>query len=538
MAIASRVLVAWMVAFFGSGCVGVLSDQTVGEGGGMCAGPFVCINSLDPEQASSALHSEVRRLSRSEIANVLEDVLGIKVPEAIDGLPQDTRTPFDNDYRTQSSTPVLAFGMMGLSEAVRAAVLANPSGIERLAGCSLASGAGCLRAAVEPMGRLLLRRPISDSEIEELVTLPGADNAIESAALVASALVLDPEFLFRIERGTAVGDVVQLDGNAIANRLSFLLWGSAPDETLLRRASELGDTQVRVEETARMLRDPRAARQMQALHAMWLHYEEMPVGDFALKSALRQETDALVARVLIEEQRPWFDLFTSDETHIPSPEIAELYGIDESSVGQWVDPPDPKRAGILGHGSYLSVGTNFGDTSPTQRGLHILEGLLCREVPQVPDGIEVDNAPGEAGPDACKEDIWSMVRLDDCKGCHLAIDGIGFGLEQYGVTGEFRDTEPGRPNCTSRSQGSLAGMGDFSGPAELGSLVAASPEAGDCFAKAFLGFAVGRSELGERGEALLTQSRSAFASNPTIGVLLESYVGSVAFALRRLGDEG
>ncbi len=476
---------------------------------------------------AQVLSSASRRLSRREVQQVLEDVLALEL-DAVSNLPEDARTPFDNDYTTQSPSLALVQATYELAMAAGEAVAEQPALIEGAVGCAPAQDPACLEAVARILGRRLLRRRLSTREVEELVALRAeAEDDHSAAGLIVSSLLLDPEFLYRIERGEEVDGVLTLDGASIASRMSFLLWGSGPDDALLERGDELRSAEVRREEVDRMLGDARAVRQVQHMHAMWLGYDEMLPS--ALGASLREETDALIERVVFEEQLPWTELLRFEQTFV-SPELAEHYGLEGSG---WVEYADEQRAGILSHGSYLSTGVNFGITSPTQRGKNVLELLLCMELPAVPAEVMVDEPPGTDDPGACKEDIWSMTQLEECQGCHLLIDSVGFGLEQYGAHGEFRTTEEDRPGCQARREGEIAGLGSFSGPGELGRMLADAPEVRECFTETFLRFTLGRADVSDAQELHHTL-RESFVEDADLLEMMTAIVVDEGYAFRRI----
>ncbi|MEM9460059.1 MAG: DUF1592 domain-containing protein [Myxococcota bacterium] len=481
----------------------------------------------DEAAPDHVLSSATRRLSRREVQQVLWDALALEL-DAVSTLPEDARTPFDNDYTTQSPSLALVQASYELAMAASEAVVEQPGLVGDAVGCTPAQDATCLPKVARVLGRRLLRRPLSSDEVDDLVALrqeAGDDTA--AAGLVVASLVLDPEFLYRIERGQDVDGALALDGPSIASRMSFLLWGSGPDDALLDRGDDLRRADVRREEVQRMLDDDRAVRQLQALHAMWLGYDQTLTS--ALGESLREETDALIERVLFEERLPWTELLRFDETFV-SAELAEHYGLEGSG---WVEYADDRRAGLLSHGAYLSTGVNFGITSPTQRGKQVLELLLCMELPAVPEEVMVDEPPGTDDPGACKKDIWSMAALPQCQGCHLLIDSVGFGLEQYGAQGEFRQTEEDRPDCQARREGELAGFGTFSGPGALGRMLADAPEVRECFTQTFLRFALGRADIGD-ADAIHQALRTSFVDDADLVQMMTALVVDEGFAFRRL----
>jgi hypothetical protein len=102
--------------------------------------------------------------------------------------------------------------------------------------------------------------------------------------------------------------VVRLNPYETATRMSYLLWGSAPDDAVLAEADSgrIDEADVRRALAERMLEDPRAREQLGRFHAMWLGYRAIPTAP-ALASLFARETDALIARVVVEEKRDYLD---------------------------------------------------------------------------------------------------------------------------------------------------------------------------------------------------------------------------------------
>lgn len=147
-----------------------------------------------------------------------------------------------------------------------------------------------------------------------------------------------------------------------------------------------------------------------------------------------------------------------------TPELAEHYGLPvEHDTATWVDYGDSGRGGILSHGSVLSLGAKFDDTSPTTRRLEIRERLMCQTIALPPDsGVNTDDPPPGANPDGCKIERYAQHRSEAaCAGCHELTDGIGFGLENYDSSGAFREHDTDRPECPIEGEGLLVEVGEF-----------------------------------------------------------------------------
>lgn len=354
--------------------------------------------------------------------------------------------------------------------------------------------------------------------------------------LVIRAILMDPEFLYRIEVGTPTerDGVFALDGYEIASRMSYFLWASTPDAALYAAAASgaLATADGRRAEATRMLRDPQAQGQLRRFHTMWLGYRVLPhdadlVADFAM------ETGALIDRVIFEEPQDYLNLFNFEETYLNT-DLATHYGLPAPDGGEgWVPYGDSGRAGILSHGTVLSAFAKFADTSPTQRGILIRSRLMCQLIPSPPPTVDVDAEP-EGAEGACKYERYAAHRENaGCAGCHNEMDPIGFGLENYDMAGRFREHDDGRPECVIEGDGNLPGGGTFNGPAELGQQLIDQGYIEDCVMEQLYSFAIGRSARGVESEAVDELLAEFQASGHDFTSLITGFVASERFAHRR-----
>ena len=529
-----------MVAIFLAACVGTIGDRDDGKGGGV-QGPTA-------QEANEIGVSGARRLTAVEYRTTVLDLVGVDVSDAALTLPNDERTPFDNDYTKQTASQALIDGADLLSGEVAAAVVADASLREAIMPCAPSGpdDQGCLRDFVASFGRRALRRPLTDAEIGRFVdhfaghaTTSGDFWIAVDSAL--RAFLQHPEFLYRIEIGQPVsGDATlfQLDDFQVASRMSYLLWGSTPPDWLLddAQAGLLSDPAHRREAAETMLADEHAIERIARFHSMWLAYEELPHAP-ELADAMSQETMTLLERYLLEERRPWSDLLLAEESYLTT-SLAEHYGLPSPDGGQgWVPYGDSGRRGLLSHGSFLSAVPKFEDTSPTQRGLLIRTRLFCQTINKPPADLMVntDEPPQAADPDACKSERYFMWKTDGCKMCHALMDPVGFGLENYDSAGRYREYEPDRPECVIDGQGVLDGVGEFTGPAELGELMIQSGEIDSCVATMLYRFATGRYQLGDHDEALIDRlvENAGGDAGVEFTALVAELVGSEAFRYRR-----
>jgi len=447
----------------------------------------------------------LRRLTIHEYDETIADLVGDTTRPARAFLPEDARLPFDNDRAAQVPSSALVDGAEMLAIDVAARLVADPQRRADVVGCDPPDD-DCTAAFAARLGRRALRRTLADDEVADFVAL--AAYAEESGdpwlgiATIVGAMLQHPEFLYRVETGDAVADspgLFRLRPHELVTRLSYLVVGTTPDDALLDLA-DLASVEGRAPSTAelrehaeRLLDDPRARANVDRFHAMWLGYEVLPHAP-ELADPMRAETRALVDRVVFEERRPWADLLTSEETWLTAA-LAEHYGLAAPADpdGAWVDYGDSGRKGLLSHGTFLANGGAFGDTSPVMRGLAVSTRLLCQEIGPPPDDVNADDEPGTEG--SCKWDRWAPHREPACVGCHGQFDPYGWGLEGYDAQGRFRELDDAGCELAPHTTVDVPDLGEFSGPGELGALVAEGDTVRQCLATQLLRYALGRAEL-------------------------------------------
>ena len=320
----------------------------------------------------------------------------------------------------------------------------------------------CARSILSSLARRAYRRPVTDADLDMLLEFYRAgrrDGDFERGIQVAlERLLASPDFLFRIvedRQDSAPGAVYAISDLELASRLSFFLWSSIPDDELLEVASrgELQDEAVLVEQTRRMLADPRSASLITNFAGQWLRLRNLPgidrdahlFPDFDdnLRRAMRRETELLL-ETIAREDRSMLELLSADYTFV-NERLARHYGIPNVAGSHFRRVPvtDPNRRGILGHASILTVTSQSNRTSPVTRGKWILENLLGAPPPAPPDevpGLEETRLEG-----TLRERMVQHRRNPVCAACHHAMDPLGFALENFSPLGEWRTVDAGFP---------------------------------------------------------------------------------------------
>ncbi len=308
-----------------------------------------------------------------------------------------------------------------------------------------------VRQHVERLVTRAYRRPLADGELERLLNIYALRLASGSSSLAAyqetlMAALCSPNFIYR-----DVSTATALDTYALAERLSYFLWSSMPDAELTALAANgrLAERQVLIEQTRRMLRDPKAEAWIAGFLDSWLTLRDLGTmppdrsrfGDFYqfdLQTAMRTETE-LFTQHLLQENLSIQHFLDADFTFVNRP-LARLYGLEPPPGWGFakVDVSDRRRGGLLGQASVLTVTANGIDTSPVVRGVWLLENILgTPPSPPPPDVEPLD--PDIRGAVTIREQLAKHRSLASCLDCHRKIDPLGFALENFDPVGRWRD---------------------------------------------------------------------------------------------------
>ena len=502
-------------------------------------GVRVAVNSTELSKPSAFSAISMRRLTRAEIKQSLFDVFAVDPASLLSQLPLDLTdealNPFDNDVSLQSISSSAVESYDNFAQAYSNLFVNNNAKIEALAGCRPTSSGDqvCFNQFADRIGRLLLRRPITSVELANYKILLDRAVAVNNFYLAPQLLIQmfseHPEFLYRIEVGQAVVGSVQrqLTDYEIASRLSFFIWGSGPDAVLLDAAAAglLKNETQRLAQADRMWADARAKRQWKRFHAQWLGYDEVSLPS-NLANDMIQETDQLVEKINFSANTKWMNLFSFTQTYV-TPQLAQHYGMASVASTSWVNYAGSRGGGLLSHGRFLAQGSKFGDTSPTLRGYRILKRALCQKFGPVPVGVDPDNPPVGTSASSCKTSTYSMRLQTSCTACHALTDNIGFGLENFSPTGQWRDTEPNKPNCKIDGEGSV-GTELFSGPAELGQNLAQNPVVVQCAMRQLLRYSTGRADQAT-DQPVIEAMHSEYLKSETLKSIVMAMIKSSGF---------
>src|SRR5471032_3252680 len=317
----------------------------------------------------------------------------------------------------------------------------------------------CADKILTTLAHRAYRRPVTAADIKPLMKIydegrKGADfdHGIEAGL---EAVLVSPSFLFMRESDSARSkpdDVHRISDVELAQRLSFFLWSSIPDEALLSAAEQgrLHNPAVLKTQVARMLADPRAKALTDNFAGQWLYLRRLeyqkpdrrafPDFDQRLRDAMQTETEMFFDGV-VRENRSALDFLDANYTYL-NQRLAEHYGIPGvyGTTFRKVDlDPAQHRGGLLGQGAILTVTSYNNRTSVVLRGKWILENLLAAAPPPPPPLVPSLDDAKNGKKMTVREQMELHRKNPVCASCHTKMDPLGFSLENYDAVGAWRN---------------------------------------------------------------------------------------------------
>ena len=410
----------------------------------------------------------------------------------------------------------------------------------------------CAATILSRLARRAFRRPVGGEDVEALMTFyrdgrrnGSFDRGIQQALV---RVLVDPEFLFRTERDhpkAAPGAAYRISDIELASRLSFFLWSSIPDDELLAAAEsgQLKNRAVLAAQVRRMLADGRSSTLVSNFAAQWLQLRniravtpdvnQFPEFDDNLRLAMQRETELFIDSQ-IREDRGIGELLTANYTFL-NERLARHYGIGGVYGSQFrrVTYADDRRAGLLGHGSILTVTSHATRTSPVLRGKWVLDNLLGAPPPPPPADVPALPEKGQGNEPASVRARMEQHRTNQvCASCHSRMDPLGFALENFDGIGKwrFRD-EDGAPIDAAAA---LPEGITFEGPSALRTLLdSRRQQLAATVAAKLLTYGLGRGVEYYDRPALRAVVRGAAASDYRWSSVILGIVESVPFQMRR-----
>ena len=358
------------------------------------------------------------------------------------------------------------------------------------------------------------RRPVPQPMVDRytqfvMSTIADGNRFTEAMKAAAAAAISSPRFLYIYDRQPDSTTAKRLDDFELATRLSFFLWGSSPDATLLSLAAEqqLQRDDVLIAQVDRLLRDRKLKRFCDSFPSQWLQldrivssvpnrekFPEFYFSKYRLSMHMMMEPLLLFETVLIEDL-PITQLIDADYTY-RSTKLTHNYS--------WLDIERPKApgggvtvlnfqrtpvedrrtGGVITNAAVMTMTSGPDRTQPITRGAWIAS-VIFNDPPKPPPAdvppLAENPLPGEENL-SLRERLAAHRERADCRGCHEQIDPLGFALENFDPVGRWRDRdERGIPIDVA---GELFRQYPFGDVVEFKDAILAEP---DRFCRAFAG---------------------------------------------------
>jgi hypothetical protein len=371
-------------------------------------------------------------------------------------------------------------------------------------------------AFIAEFGPRAHRRPLTGAQRDAYFDLYEAGQSAYADAggfvgglrLVIEGLLQSPYFLYRVEEHS-VDDGAGLDDYERANRLSYFLWGTMPDDALFSAAAsgELQDELVVREHIRRMLTDARAGDAYRNFFQRVLEVERyetigpspetFPQVTEGLALAASEENSAFILHEMFEKSGSLRELLTSTITYVNA-ELASIYGLPGEFNGEMVavELPPTERSGVLTQIGFLASHATSRDPDPIHRGVFIAQRLTCLSISAPPGGVPPlpPSVEGKTNRQRVAEHTEAAGTV--CRNCHATIiNPFGFAFEQFDAVGAFRQKDAGQPVDSSGVVTLDEVELSVGGAVDLSQALASSYAVHSCFSGHLVEYALGRSKV-------------------------------------------
>jgi hypothetical protein len=540
------------------------SNGTPGSGsGGTTATAIPGLSSwanISPTMTMDAGRVVLRRLNNAEYDNTMRDLLGTATRPSVDLMFSSDNVNmdgFDTVGSVLSYSNLLLEGQDAAADKLLAELMARPKTDPlrlRIMLCepTAANIATCASQILKPFATSAYRRPVTDAEVADLVSLAtsittSSADPVNGMTSALKAVLMSPNFLFHMETSGAATSTAaaKLTDYELASRLSYFLWSTMPDAPLMTAAAAAKLTPLGADFTsqvARMIADPikfqsfidnygGQALTLRDAKLVSPQADLFPTFDDPLHAAIVPETSNFFAS-LIRDAQPLTTLLLADFTFV-NDRLAKQYGVPggQTTFTKVTLPATSHRMGILTQESFLTVTSMPDRTSPVKRGNWVLDQILCDSAPPPPKDVKAFIAPTTASGLTVRQALAAHRASPSCAVCHNTIDPLGLAFENFDAMGSYRTTDNG---AAVDASGTLPDGTTFTDAKGLATSLAADPRFIRCMVKQALTYAVGRSFDSRDARAYVAGLADPLAkANATWPDLLKTVASSEAFLTRR-----
>jgi hypothetical protein len=498
--------------------------------------------------------SQLPRLTRAQYDNTARDLLFIDVQ------PSQMLAP-----DTIGSVDQRAWdGFQAAADALATQVMANATATAKVIPCTT-DNATCAMQFITTFGKRAFRRPLTSTEVSRFMTLYTNKAMITQNGtldqinqVLIKSFLMSPSFITKEELSetTPNGANYALNSYEVASRLSYLIWGSMPDDMLFAaaEANKLQATADILSQAQRLLKDPRARTKVADFHATYALMGQASRWSAAAHDAtLFPAFKPSMVPALADEAARFFDYITFDYNSgagtfqdlilkpvaFVSKDLAPIYGLDATkftATPALTTLDATQRAGVFTQAGWLASYSSYDRTSPILRGAFIEKQVLCREIPAPPPGAA--NMPLPTTGSTNRERVSAQTSNEACAGCHAeVVNPAGFAMEGFDSIGMLQTKEKVGGAAIDSTADVAIGSAKVhvNGALDLMKAIAASPEGQSCYAQRWVTYAYERDLTAQDVCTVQSLAGKMSGSGYTIQRLVTDLTQSDSFRYRAKG---
>src|SRR5258708_37358825 len=216
-----------------------------------------------------------------------------------------------------------------------------------------------------------------------------------------------------------------------------------------------------------------------------------------MANSAQEESLRMAIDLSLKSNQDVRELMTTRKTEIDRT-LASIYNlpfnVDGNADGDWMAyefPAASGRSGVLAQVSMLAMFSHPGSSSPTKRGVALMDIFLCEPTPLPPANVDFSIVNDVSNPKlrTVRDRLLAHATNPTCASCHTHSDPIGLSLEHFDSLGAPRTQENGQTIDVSAKIGGKS----FTGAQGLGQYLHDNPKVPACFARKLYSYGVGAS---------------------------------------------
>jgi hypothetical protein len=514
--------------------------------------------------AGVAVTSQVARLTNEQYDATVYDLLGVTGLKSQNGVAPSTILATDL-LGSISDTGWSAY--RSVADMIATQTMADATSKKKFMACTPSGdGKACLHDTIVKFGRRAFRRPLTTDEVaafdaivDKRATITATGSTDEVAQALLYMFLISPSFLMRAEVGMTTPDangLYNLTSYEVASRLSYMLWGSMPDDTLAAAAdnNQLTTPAQILQQAQRLVSDNRARDKVAAFHRFytlmgtntrWDNSNHdatiFPAFSRSLVSTLQAETEMFFDQMVFGKNATFQDLITSPIAYVTAA-TAPLYGLSAAGLTTTLKETSlsaTQRPGFLTRLGFLNAYSSYNRSSPILRGAFITKQVLGTRIGSPPPGAEATALPTATDDlNTNRKQVDAQTSGEVCVTCHHDyINPPGFVMENFDAVGTWQTKERSNdvPIDTTVDMMIDGNKAHITSVSEMMAAIAASPMAQQRYAERWTSYAYEREGNLLDSCTVVDLAKKIAAGGYTVKTLITDLTQTTQFRTRAVG---